>query len=147
MLVRGARARYRESAHFHTSGLPHFRAFPLTALRQAIEHFKQAQREHAVDVHDPERAEALRVARQQLDEHAARTLRRLPFAVYPVTPQAHYAVRDEVELREGRRHRGQTLCGAQSGYPPRGHPAPCASCLLIAERFLVEGPPPLELQL
>jgi hypothetical protein len=119
----------------------------LTSLRQAIEHFKQAQREHALDVHDAERAEALRVARQQLDDHARRTLRRLPFAVYPVTPQAHYAVRAEVELREGRRRPGQTLCGAQSGYPPRGHPAPCAACLLIAERYLIEGGPPLELAL
>ena len=118
-----------------------------TALRQAIEQFKQAQREHAQDVHDVERAEALRLARQQLDEHAQRTLRRLPFPVYPVTPQAHYAVRQEVELREGRRVRGQTLCGAQSGYPPRGHPAPCTHCLLVAERYLIEGPPELELAL
>jgi hypothetical protein len=119
----------------------------LTALRDAIEQFRRAQREHGEDVHDPQRAEALRVARQQLDEHAQRTLRRLPFGVYPVTPNAHYAVRREVELREGRRFRGQTLCGAASGYPPRGHPAPCANCLLVAERYLIDGPPPLELAL
>jgi hypothetical protein len=118
-----------------------------TALRQAIEQFKRAQREHGQDVHDSERADTLRVARQQLDEVAARTLRRLPFAVYPVTPNAHYAVRQEVELRDGRRYRGQTLCGAASGYPPRGHPAPCADCLLVAERYLLEGGPPLELPL
>ena len=119
----------------------------MTQLRQAIEQCKQAQRHHAVDVHDVERAEALRRAREQLEEHADRTLRRLPFGVYPVTSERHYAVREEVELREGRRVRGQTLCGATSGYPPRGHPAPCAECLLVAERYLLDGGPPLELGL
>lgn len=118
-----------------------------TALRQVIEQFRQAQREHGRDVHDLERAEALRLARRTLDEHAGRIIRRLPFPVYPVTSQGHLAVRVEVELRDGRRYRGQTLCGAPSGYPPRGHPAPCANCLLAAERYLLEGPPPLELAL
>ncbi|MBW3629596.1 MAG: hypothetical protein KY464_09880 [Gemmatimonadetes bacterium] len=119
----------------------------MTGLRQAIERFKQAQRHHGLDVHDVERAEGLRQARQQLEAHADRTLRRLPFGVYPVTSERHYAVREEVELRGGRRVRGQTLCGGTSGYPPRGHPAPCADCLLVAERYLLEGGPPLELDL
>jgi hypothetical protein len=116
-----------------------------TALREVIEQFKRAQRDHGHDVHDRERVDALRLARQQLDEHARRTVRRLPFTVYPVTPSAHLAVREEVELPDGRRYRGQTLCGAASGYPPRGQPAPCTACLLVAERYLIEGPPPLEL--
>jgi hypothetical protein len=118
-----------------------------TQLRQAIDDFRHAQREHARDVHDPGTADALRRARQRLDHEARDVLRRLPFGVYPVTQQGHFAVRREVELREGRRHRGQTLCGATSGNPPRGHPAPCPACLLAAERYLVEGPPPLELDL
>lgn len=118
-----------------------------TPLKRSIEEFRRAQRERERDVHDPELAAALRLARQQLDQQARATLQRLPFGVYPVTPEHHYAVREEVELREGRRHRGQTLCGAGSGHPPRGHPAPCAACLLVAERYLLEGPPPLELPL
>ena len=116
-----------------------------TALRQAIEQFRQAQREHGEDIRDPVRAESLRLARKQLDEHARGVLQRLPFTVYPVTPDAHLAVREEVQLPEGWRYRGQTLCGARSGYPPRGRPAPCTDCLLVAERYLLEGPPPLEL--
>jgi hypothetical protein len=118
-----------------------------TALSHAIEQFKRAQRDHGQDVHDRDRAEALRLARRHLDEHAQRTMRRLPFPVYPVTPSAHLAVRREVELPDGRRYRGQTLCGAASGYPPRGRPAPCPNCLLVAERYLLEGPPPLQLPL
>jgi hypothetical protein len=118
-----------------------------TQLRQAIDDFRRAQREHAHDVHDPGTAEALRRARQRLDHEARDMLRRLPFGVYPVTQQGHLAVRREVELREGRRFRGQTLCGATSGNPPRGHPAPCSACLLVAERYLTDGPPPLELDL
>lgn len=114
-------------------------------LRQAIEEFRKAQREHAHDLHDPGRAEALRLARLNLDGHAARITRALPFSVYPVTPQAHLAVREDAELHDGRRVKGQTLCGAPSGYPPRGHPAPCTACLIAAERYLSEGPPPLEL--
>lgn len=116
-------------------------------LRSAIEEFKHAQKEHARDVHDPERADALRRARLRLDLAAADLLRRVPFHVYPVTPECHYAVKEEVVLREGTRRRAQTLCGAPSGYPPRGRPAPCPACLLAAERYLVEGPPPLELDL
>ncbi len=118
-----------------------------TVLRQVIDEFRRAQREHGQDIHDPVRAESLRLARQQLDEHAHRILRRLPFGVYPVTAHSHFAVREEIELPDGRRYRGQTLCGAPSGYPPRGHPAPCTHCLLVAERYLLEGPPPLELPL
>lgn len=130
-----------------TTRAPTRRDAMATALRQVIEHFREAQREHARDLHDAGRAEALRLARRALDEHAQQLLRRLPFSVYPVTSQGHLAVRAEVELRDGRRYRGQTLCGARSGYPPRGHPAPCADCLLTAERYLIEGPPPLELPL
>ena len=92
-------------------------------------------------------AERLRRARQVLDGEARGLLRRLPFPIYPVTPDHHLAVREEIQLREGRRVRGQTLCGARSGYPPKGRPAPCPDCLLVAERYLVEGPPPLELKL
>ena len=116
-----------------------------TLLKQAIDQFRTAQREHGRDVHDASRAEALLQARKHLDEHAFRTIRRLPFAVYPVTPQSHFAVREEVQLPDGHRYRGQTLCGAPSGFPPRGHPAPCTNCLLVAENYLLEGPPPLEL--
>lgn len=116
-------------------------------LRQAIERFRQAQREHERDLREPLAAERLRRARQLLDGEAHALLRRLPFPVYPVTPDHHLAVREEVLLHDGRRARGQTLCGARSGYPPKGKPAPCADCLLSAERFLVEGPAPLELDL
>lgn len=118
-----------------------------TPLRASIDQFKQAQREHARDMHDRESAEALRQARQQLDAEARAALRRLPFGVYPATPDCHYAVKEEVLLAEGRRRRGQTLCGAPGGHPPRGHPAPCLDCLRVADRFLTEGPPPLELEL
>ena len=119
----------------------------VSALRQVIEEFREAQREHSRDLHDAARAETLRLARRALDDHAHQLLRRLPFPVYPVTPQGHLAVRSEVELRDGHRFRGQTLCGAASGHPPRGRPAPCPNCLLAAERYLLEGPPPLELPL
>jgi hypothetical protein len=118
-----------------------------TPLRQAMEEFRRAQREHARDVHDRERAEALRLARVRLEQQAGAALRRLPFGVYPVTPERHFAVRRDVELREGHRYRAQTLCGAPSGSPTRGQPAPCLACLHVAERFLLEGPPPLELGL
>lgn len=118
-----------------------------TALKKAIEEFRTAQKEHARDVHDPERAEALKQARQALENETASLLQRLPFRVIPATQERHLAVRESVELREGRRVKGQTLCGAPSGRPPFGHPAPCTSCLLIAEHYLLEGPPPLELDL
>lgn len=118
-----------------------------TALRQAIEQFREAQRERSRAVHDQARAEALLHARQQLDQQTRQLLGRLPFGVRPVTPECHFAVREEVHLREGRRRPGQTLCGAPSGYPPRGRPAPCTACLLVAEHYLLEGPPPLELEL
>lgn len=116
-------------------------------LEQAIEEFRAAQREHAHAPRDPFVAESLRRARQRLDAEAAATLRGFPFSVYPVTPERHFAVREAALLREGRRVRGQTLCGAPSGYPPRGNPAPCTECLRVAERYLVHGPPPLELDL
>lgn len=118
-----------------------------SSLRRAIDAFRLARREHRVDVHDAARAEALRLARVELDARVHDLLERLPFAVYLVTEHAHYATRQEVLLREGRRHRGQTLCGADSGRPAHGHPAPCTACLLVAERYLVEGPPDLELEL
>ena len=118
-----------------------------SSLRQAIEGFRQAQRERQKDVHDPARAAALRTARQELEQQLQLLLKRLPFSAYPVTPERHFAVREEVLLLEGPRRPGQTLCGAPSGHPPRGHPAPCTDCLLVAERFLIQGPPPLELGL
>lgn len=118
-----------------------------TALKKAIESFRRAQKEHARNVHDPQCAEALRRARQTLEQEAAPLLHRLPFRVIPATQERHFAVREDVDLWEGRRVKGQTLCGAPSGRPPFGHPAPCTHCLLIAERYLVEGPPPLELDL
>lgn len=116
-------------------------------LRQVIEQFRTAQRQHARDLRDPALAEALRAARQALDAEAKLLLHRLPFSVYPATPQCHFAVREPVQLREGRRFRGHTLCGAPGGTPPRGHPAPCTACLLVAERYLTDGPPDLELEL
>jgi hypothetical protein len=116
-------------------------------LRQAIDAFRQAQREHARDVHDAEHAAALRHARLELDRRTRELLGRLPFQAWFATAEAHLAVKGEVLLREGRRVRGQTLCGAPSGRPPPGRPAPCPACLLVAERYLVEGPPPLELEL
>ena len=118
-----------------------------TALKRAVDEVRRAQKEHARDVHDPERVEALRQARQVLEHETESLLHRLPFRVIPATQERHYAVRENVELREGRRVKGQTLCGAPSGRPPVGHPAPCASCLLVAERYLLVGPPPLELDL
>lgn len=118
-----------------------------SSLRTAIEEFRRAQKEHARDLHDPLGAEALRQARQALEHEATRVLRGLPFRVVPATQERHFAVREEVELREGRRFKGQTLCGAPSGRPPFGHPAPCPDCLLVAERYLRDGPPPLELEL
>lgn len=118
-----------------------------TALRKAIERFRTAQKEHARDVHDAARAEALKEARHVLEDEAASLFRRLPFRVVPATQERHFAVREEVILLEGRRVKGQTLCGAPSGRPPYGHPAPCIDCLLVAERYLLEGPPPLELDL
>lgn len=116
-------------------------------LRRAIEEFRDAQKQHRVDVHDPLRAEALRRARVELDARVQELLERLPLSVYLVTEHAHLATRQDVQLREGRRLRGQTLCGAASGRHSFGHPAPCPACLLVAERYLVEGPPDLELEL
>ncbi len=118
-----------------------------TVLRKSIEEFRRAQKEHAQDVHNAERAEALREARQALEHETASLLRRLPFRLVLATRERHFAVREELLLREGRRAAGQTLCGAPSGRPPYGHPAPCPDCLLVAERYLREGPPPLELEL
>ena len=119
----------------------------ITPLRQAIDDFRRAQREHARDVHDPALAGALRESRTRLEQQAAATLRRLPFPVQPVTPERHLAVRREVELREGHRYAGQTLCGAPGGTPTRRSPAPCLTCLQVAEHYLLEGPAPLELEL
>ena len=118
-----------------------------TALKKAVEDFRRAQKEHARDVRDPELAEALKQARQSMEGEAATLLQRLPFRVIPATQERHFAVREDVELRQGRRVKGQTLCGAPSGRPPFGHPAPCTHCLQSAEHYLLEGPPPLELDL
>lgn len=118
-----------------------------TALRRAVEEFRRAQKEHAKDVHDPARAEALKGARAVLEDETTALFRRLPFRVVPATQERHFALREEVLLREGKRVPGQTLCGAPSGRPPYGHPAPCLDCLLVAERYLLDGPPPLELDL
>lgn len=119
----------------------------MTPLRRAIEAFRDAQRERQQDVHDAQRAENLRRARAELDAEAAELLGRLPFRVRMVTEQGHLAVAEAVALREGKRAAGQTLCGAPSGRHPFGHPARCPECLLVAERYLVHGPPPLELEL
>lgn len=118
-----------------------------STLRRVIETFQQAQEEHGKDRHDPLKAEALRQARVKLDATAGAMLRRLPFRVRIVGAGGHMVVGEEVLLREGRRMRGQTLCGAPPGRLLRGHPAPCGSCLRTADRYLTDGPPPLELEL
>lgn len=118
-----------------------------TSVREVAERFHQAQQARRKDLHNPDKARALQQARAEWDEHAEQLRARLPFRTRKHGEAGHLAVVQTVELHEGTRFRGHALCGQPIGPPRRGSPPACLECLLTAERYLSQGPPPLELPL
>lgn len=119
------------------------------------EAFQQASAARRRDLHDADKAAALRDARAAFDAALVDVLARVPYRTRKVGElrperdggQVHLAVTSDVRVEGLRRARGQTLCGEPGGRPASERPVTCTACLRRVDRHVDREQDPPELPL